>query len=215
MASMRIWPKAPRACLLARISWRETMLVDRSVRFFCAVSITASRSLSLAIGFMRLARGLGQVGADAVGDAVEPLVDGPRDVALAVKLISAKLCKLPFKLGKFGRLGLGLRAVARSYARSEIMARVISARTARLREQAATRTGSSMMFPILNSSGPWENLYFSPDSFLRPKQEHVDRPAPQPYVSRLTWPSVPSSPSPIPILRKRGRTRRARRRRRC
>ena len=41
------WPKAPRDCLLASTFCRIVTCVARSVMFFCAVSITASRSLQL------------------------------------------------------------------------------------------------------------------------------------------------------------------------
>ena len=43
---MRAWPKAPRACLLASTAVSEVTCEDRSVMFFCALSMTASRSLS-------------------------------------------------------------------------------------------------------------------------------------------------------------------------
>ena len=41
---MRAWPNAPRDCLLERIFCRPTIWVDSSVMFFCALSMTASRS---------------------------------------------------------------------------------------------------------------------------------------------------------------------------
>src|SRR6266567_2013575 len=44
IASMRPWPNAPRACLLASTSRSEVTWLLRSVRFFWALSMTASRS---------------------------------------------------------------------------------------------------------------------------------------------------------------------------
>ena len=43
IASMRSWPKAPRDCLLERISCRLTTWPDSAVMFFCASSMTVSR----------------------------------------------------------------------------------------------------------------------------------------------------------------------------
>ncbi len=43
---MRAWPKAPRACLLESTALSELTCEDSSVMFFCALSMTASRSLS-------------------------------------------------------------------------------------------------------------------------------------------------------------------------
>jgi hypothetical protein len=46
IASMRNWPKAPRDCLLARTPCSEVTSLASAVMFFCALSITASRSCS-------------------------------------------------------------------------------------------------------------------------------------------------------------------------
>ena len=45
---MRPWPKAPRLCLFDSTLCSEVTWVASSVMFFCAPSITASRSLSFA-----------------------------------------------------------------------------------------------------------------------------------------------------------------------
>src|SRR5215831_4478129 len=47
MNSMRPWPKAPRCCLLASTLCSEVTCDAKSVMFRCALSMTASRSLSL------------------------------------------------------------------------------------------------------------------------------------------------------------------------
>ncbi len=44
IASMRAWPKAPRTCLLERTSRSEVTWEESSVRFFCALSMSARRS---------------------------------------------------------------------------------------------------------------------------------------------------------------------------
>ena len=41
---MRPWPKAPRRCLLSNTFCSDVTVVARSVIFFCALSITASRA---------------------------------------------------------------------------------------------------------------------------------------------------------------------------
>ncbi len=46
IASMRPWPNAPRVCLLDSTLGSDVTCEARSVMFFCALSITASRSLS-------------------------------------------------------------------------------------------------------------------------------------------------------------------------
>ena len=53
---------------------------------------------------MGLARGLVEVGTDALGHAVEPLVDGARDVALARDADLGEALQTPFQLGKLGGL---------------------------------------------------------------------------------------------------------------
>ena len=79
---MRPWPNAPRACLLASTSRSEVTCEARSVMFFCAPSITASRSFS----FCRFAtvccvERLHRL-ADAMGHGVEPFGDGARKLRL-------------------------------------------------------------------------------------------------------------------------------------
>ena len=84
MVSMRIWPKAPRACLLARISCKRDhvggelgqVLLRRCRSRRAAHAAWRSNSV-------RLARGLGEVGADPMGHAVEPLIDGAGKLAMA------------------------------------------------------------------------------------------------------------------------------------
>ena len=86
----------------------ETMLVERSVRFFCAVSITASRSFSLAIDSCVLREvSLRSVPTRCVMRSSRSLTARAMSPWRAT-LISAKLCKRPFELGELGGLRLGL-----------------------------------------------------------------------------------------------------------
>ena len=75
-------PKAPRACLLLSTFCRSTTWLDNSTMFFCAASITASRSRSSVRALARLL-GVGLQGlADAVLQAAQPLVQLGRQRAL-------------------------------------------------------------------------------------------------------------------------------------
>ena len=55
---------------------------------------------------MGLARSFVEVGADPVGHAVEPLVDGARDIALARDADLGEAVQTPLQLGKLGGLRL-------------------------------------------------------------------------------------------------------------
>src|SRR6202140_1136100 len=88
MISMRPWPNAPRDCLLLSTPCSEVTCVASSVMFFCALSMTASRSLS----FCRFSVVLCLVfsvfvfsaqTAEPVRDRIEPLIDGVLKLRLA------------------------------------------------------------------------------------------------------------------------------------
>ena len=100
---MRAWPNAPRACLLESTSRSDVTCVDRSVMFFCALSITASRSCSFCSRSTVWLRGVGHRLADPLRHGVEPLVDEPRKLGLPARQ------HLAHGLDAAGGLGLDLR----------------------------------------------------------------------------------------------------------
>ena len=84
IASIRHWPNAPRDCLLASTPCSDVTWVARSVIFFCARSITASRSASFCRFSDVLLLGLFERIAEAMRDRIEPLVDGALELRLAI-----------------------------------------------------------------------------------------------------------------------------------
>src|SRR5918994_6407868 len=210
MLSMRIWPKAPRACLLARISCSETILVERSVKFFCAVSITASRSFSLAIDSCVLREvSLRSVPTRCVMRSSRSLTARAMSPWRAT-LISAKLCKRPLSSAS----SIACDSVSRRrrlICTIKAMARVSSANTASPASASTTRTGSTVTLPTCRGSMSMVRTY-SPIRSFRPKQEHIDRRPPQPYLSPSN--DHPAHPHPPrSTIAQAGQARRARRRR--
>ena len=79
---MRDWPKAPRVCLLDRIACSCTTCPASDWMLPCAVSMTASRSCSLARLSCVDLRLLGHGLAEPAGHGVEALADRLRELGL-------------------------------------------------------------------------------------------------------------------------------------
>ena len=172
MASMRNWPKAARACLLARISCRLTMLVESSVRFRCAVSMTASRSLSLAIDSWVLREvSLRSVPTLCVMRSSRSLTARAMSPWRAT-LISAKLWSRPFSSASSAACAFASRR-RRLICTKSATARRRSARTARPPSASSASAGSTVTLPILMGSKTIRPKIDRFGALVRPKQEHM------------------------------------------
>ena len=112
---MRPCPNAPRACLLASTSCSDVTCEVSSVRFFCALSMTASRSLSLSqdcrpCALVVVSHRL----PEPVRHRIEPLVDGVLELRLRLGEELAHLLHEGAELDD-ALVGCGRRATSAGY----------------------------------------------------------------------------------------------------
>ena len=102
--------------------------------------------------FMGLARGLVEVGADPLRHAVEPLVDGAGDVALARHADLGEALEPPFQLGELRGLRVRVSRRRRLIWTKSAMARRRSEKAARPPSASSASTGSTVTLPIVMGS---------------------------------------------------------------